>query len=268
MGCCSTVLAETILWQVNHAPPATISEGKYKGQGFVDLVLKQLIIELPQYEHQIIVSSMARSIFDLKEKKHVCLPALFVTNKRKEFMHFSDASVAHPSHRIVFNNKVNFFQQDELSISELLENNTYILGLDKARSFGDKIDKIITNKTYIRNVYLFSSESPNRLLYMLNMGRIDYTITYPFQVSYYKKQNNLDSDEFNIFKISGEKKYVIGSVACPKTLWGKKIIGDINIVLEKLKPSKGYHQALGTWWETEAHSDVFLQYYNDVFLKN
>lgn len=268
MGYCSTVFAETIFWQINHAPPATIIEGQYKGEGFVDLILKQLITELPQYEHKIIVSSMARSIFDLKEKKHICLPALFPTNKRKQFMHFSKASVAHPSHRIVFNNKVKFLQKDELSLIELLENNTYVLGLDKARSFGDQIDKIITNKTYIRNVYLFSSESPNRLLYMLNMGRIDYTITYPFQVSYYKKQNNLDSDEFNIFKISGAKQYVIGSVACPKTIWGKKIIDDINIVLEKLKPSNGYHQALGKWWETEAHSDDFLQYYNDVFLKN
>ena len=103
---------------------------------------------------------------------------------------------------------------------------------------------------------------------MVKKGRLDYTITYPFQVSYYNKHNNFNVDEFNIFKISGAEKYVFGQVACPKTTWGKKVINDIDIVLEKLKPTKHYYQALGKWWEAEANSDEFLQYYNNVFLKN
>ncbi|SFC98553.1 TIGR02285 family protein [Pseudoalteromonas denitrificans] len=263
-----TVFGETIVWQMNHAPPATIVEGKYKGEGFLDLILKQLITALPQYEHQIIVSSMARSIFELQKQKNVCLPALFVTNKRKEFVYFSKASVAHPSHRIVFNRKINLSQKNELSLRGLLENKTYVLGLDNGRSFGNKIDGIITQKPYLDNVYFFSSESPNRLLHMVKKGRVDYTITYPFQVSYYNKYNDFNIDEFKIFKISGAKKYVTGQVACPKTVWGKKVIKDIDIVLKKLKPTKNYYQALSKWWETEAHSDDFIKYYNDVFLEN
>ena len=264
----STVHSETIVWQINHAPPATIIEGEYKGKGFIDLILKQLIAELPQYEHQIIVSTMARSIFDLSKQKNVCLPALFATTKRKQFMYFSKASVAHPSHRIIFNQKVNFSPKTELSLSELLADNIYALGLDKARSFGNEIDNIITNKAYKHNVYLFSSDSPNRLLHMVKMGRIDYTIAYPFQVSYYNKRKNFNVDEFNIYKISEAIKFVIGQVACPKTTWGKKVINDVNIVLKKLKPTKHYYQALGKWWETEANSADFLHYYNHVFLKN
>jgi len=263
-----TAYAETITWQVNHAPPVTIIEGQYKGQGFLDLILKKIISQLPQYQHHIQVSSMARSIFDLKSNKKVCLPALFATDKRKKFSYFSKSSIAHPSHRIVFNRKQQQSSQSSLSLDELLKNKNYILGLDLERSFGSYIDSIINKNIGKTDIYFRSSESPNQLLDMVKMGRINYTVVYPFKVSYYIQYNNFNVEDFNLYKIEGNHEFVIGRVACPKTDWGRKVIKDVDSVLKKIKPTPEYFKIMGKWWSKEANSPEFLLFYQNKFLKN
>ena len=60
---------EQIIWQLNHAPPSTIVHGEFKNKGFIDLILKDIIDQLPQYEHVIEVSTLASSSFEIRAKK-------------------------------------------------------------------------------------------------------------------------------------------------------------------------------------------------------
>ncbi|WP_177208061.1 TIGR02285 family protein [Pseudoalteromonas denitrificans] len=261
-------LSNTITWQVNHAPPVTILKGEYKDQGFLDKILELIISELPQYRHEIIVSSMARSIFDLKKQKNVCLPALFATDERKRYMTFSKSSIAHPSHRIIFNNNKILPFEKTIALDDLLSQEDYTLGLDKGRSFGNKIDAIINKYSSQTNIHLQSSDSPNQLLQMVKIGRIDYTIAYPFKVSYYNKYNHLNKNNFKQYKMLDASQYVIGRVACPKNPWGEKVIADIDVVLKNIKSSPLYFKKMGSWWENEANSPEFIKFYTEVFLKN
>jgi len=72
---------------------------------------------------------------------------------------------------------------------------------------------------------------------------------------------------FVSYRIKGAPAYSVGSIACPKTPWGKSVIKRVDEVLEKLKPTKAYQDALTTWWEHERDNKVFQVFYQDTFLQ-
>lgn len=257
---------EQIIWQLNHAPPSTIVHGEFKNKGFIDLILKEIIDQLPQYEHVIEVSTLASSSFEIRAKKNVCLPALFDTPERQKFMVFSNASIAHPSNRIVLL-KSKALTMPASNLRHLLANKALFIGLDQARSYGSYIDAILADFEPAENIYRRESESPNGLIEMVVAGRLDYTLAYPFQIQYYLQSHGYNGDNPLIEqKIEGLEPFSMGKVACADTPWGRNVIKQVNEVLARIKPTKAYQNAMTTWWRQSAADPTFVEYYQNVFL--
>ena len=267
---CSAKGQEQIIWQLNHAPPSTIVHGQYKQQGFIDLILEQIISKMPEYQHSIEVSSLAGSTFEIRSEKKVCLPALFPSKEREKFMLFSQASIVHPSNRLVFlkkNSKQIVGQR--LDLTRLLARKDLYLGLDKSRSYGVVADAALANVEPISHVYRRASESPNGLIEMVALGRLDYTIAYPFQVHYYLQSNYLvEENPLQMAQIEGQAAYSMGQVACPKNEWGKQVITRVNQVLSQLKPTQEYKAAMTRWWQESAQDPNFVTFYQQQFLNH
>lgn len=256
---------DTIYWHVNHLPPSTILSGPDKGQGFVDLILKQITQELPNYDHQVVTSSLARSLLNMEQGKQVCVPAMIPTEERKTKMYFSQFSIVHPNNRIVMLSQGDGY----IDIVQSLSDSKKILGIDQGRSYGKAIDDIILALGESENIFRRSNFEVDDLIRMVNLGRLDYTIAYPFQVEYYLKQNNLMNEPvFTLLKVKGVTPYTMGSFACSKNNWGKQVIKEINGVLAKIKATDRYKEAMTTWWEKEAQDPEFMQYYQTHFIKN
>lgn len=260
----------TIAWQTYHRPPGIIKTGAHDGQGFVQKSLDLIIKELPEYQHEMPLTTLARSLSDMKAGRFVCHPALFKTAEREKFMYFSQASMINPTSRIVAHDKKiePLVRNGAVDLAQLLQQANMTFALVKGRSYTQPIDDILAQ--YLNKNVLFEMTSTDLepLFKMVALGRIDVTIAYPFEVNYYIKNSPVTALALNVYAIAGMAQFSFGSVACPKNEWGKQIIEQVNTALKALKPKEEYKRAVTTWWEGERDNPQFEAFYQDVFLRN
>ena len=57
-ACVQSALADTMDWFIRDWPPVNILQGPQQGQGAYDVMLQRLMLALPQYQHQLHVSTL------------------------------------------------------------------------------------------------------------------------------------------------------------------------------------------------------------------
>ena len=79
------------------------------------------------------------------------------------------------------------------------------------------------------------------------LNRIDCTIGYPIEASYFLK-GKPEFDELQIYFIAENKiDFTIGHVGCPKTEWGEKIIERVNQILRTHRQTLEYLSYYEHW---------------------
>lgn len=268
--CSQIILADdnnVIFWQTYHRPPGIILTGEEQGTGAIQKTLNLVINNLPEYQHEMPMTTLARSLADMKQGKHVCHPALFRTPERESFMYFSQVSLMNPTHRLVVHkNKLAHIANNgtvDLQEAFAVPNMTFVL--INGRSFSHGIDAIIAQHLDKRTLVDLTNTSLTILFQMIELGRVDASIVYPYEVSHYLNQNLKKSKHLNVYKIADTPEYGLGSIACPKTPWGKRVITKIDNVLSEIKPTQAYREAMRGLWDLDPSFDKL---YDTVFLKN
>lgn len=259
---------DVIYWQTYHRPPGIIKSGEFEGQGFVQLILQQVIDRMPEYHHQMPLTTLARVLQDMQLGKNVCHPSLYKTEERSKFAYFSIPNLINPTNRIIAHSKVaQQFKESSVDLSSLLVNPDYTFALVKGRSFGQEIDNIINTYVNSDRVFHIPNETLATIFHMIRLQRIDFTIVYPFELGYFLKTNENSTDEFVSYTIDGIGEYIVGSIACAKTPWGEKVIAKVNQVLTEIRKTEAYQKAMTTWWESERNKAPFNEFYNYTFLQ-
>ncbi len=260
--------SKTIFWQTYHRPPGVFLTGPNQGKGFVQQMLQLIISKLPEYDHKMPLSTLARAIEDIKQEKHSCHPSLFKTVEREKYMYFSNASVVTPTNRVITKKGRfdNYFRDGWIDLREIGKDQNLTFTFVKGRSFTDKVDKIIEQHVREESIFFMTNTDLSPSFQMIELGRVDATIAYPFELNYYAKNDSLSLAQFDIYPILGTPLFSTGYVACPKNEWGKLVIEKINIILAKLKPTKTYQDALTSGWEYERDNPLFIDYYQNKFL--
>jgi uncharacterized protein (TIGR02285 family) len=261
---------DTILWQTYHRPPGTFNYGENKGQGFVQKTLQMIIDRMPEYQHEMPVTTLARAISDIKAGHKVCHPALYVTPERRKYMVFSDASILNPNNRIIAKPETvaPFLKNNQVNLEHILQQDILSFGHVKNRSYGNVIDNIFTKYNQTKNVVPLQNIDLTRVFKMIEIGRVELTIAYPFEIQHYLNESPKTAEQLQAYSITNIAPYDIGSVACPNNEWGKKITEQVNKILKEIKPTVAYQEALTTWREGERDSKLFKNYYRDYFLKH
>jgi uncharacterized protein (TIGR02285 family) len=261
-----------IFWQSDHRPPGIFTQGEHSGQGFVQKALQEVTERLPQYSHVMVTSSLARALRDIQNKKQVCHPALFKTLKRQAFAEFSRPVIVHPTNRVVMRKSLanRLFPENTLSIElmPVLENQSLTFALIDGRLFGANIDKLMATTDLGDRLVSIPSENLGNMLNMVSLGRTDLTIAYPFEIEHFNLNLPDQYEPLTTYIIESVPAYSMGYIACPGNVWGRKVIDDINVVLERIRAQPAYREAVTTWWRKEASAQNFTQYYEQVFLKN
>lgn len=265
----ASVASSKIFWQTYHRPPSVIKYGEHQGKGFVQLVLNQIVLEMPEYEHIMATTSLARAIEDIKLGKQVCHPSLIKTASRQASAYFSKAVLISPTNRIVMT------QQDAqqlglrgpVDLTSLLREPFVTAGVIKSRSFGTRIDNILLAHADPDHVVEISNNSIAPLFKMLLLDRLSFTIAYPFELRYFNQGLLNNENALASFAIKNAEAYVLGNIACSKTPWGKQVIRKVDEVLKQIKSKQSYLNAMTTWWEPERNSDAFKQFYNTTFMQ-
>jgi uncharacterized protein (TIGR02285 family) len=259
--------ANTITWQTDHRPPASILKGPYQGQGFIDTIRDELIAQLPQYQHKKLISPLDRLFEDMSRGKKICHPLLFITEKRKKNAYFSIAATITPPMRLVMRADIaqTLNLKEPINLKQFINNTRNTFAIVKGRSYGPIIDNILklnsNNDTHIK-----ISVSDNTTLFkLLEKDRVDFTFAYPFELNYYRTHN--PNTQFKMFAIQDEANYTLGSVACSKTSWGKSVIENINNALREQRQQDNFISTMNYWWPEETTKQEFKNFYQNVFLK-
>jgi uncharacterized protein (TIGR02285 family) len=133
--------------------------------------------------------------------------------------------------------------QQSISLASLFTGkSTYILGIEKGRSYGEFLDSQIKALEKPNLVIRRGGEATDSLVKMLLKDRIDYMIEYPVAIN--ETLNNIKSGvRLNSLRITSSPDYILGYIACHKGTLGQTIIEDINIELQKLYSSYSFYQA-------------------------
>ncbi|MDM7862224.1 TIGR02285 family protein [Alteromonas sp. ASW11-36] len=258
--------AKVINWQTFHVPPLYMKVGERIGEGFVDKMLALIIEGLPDYQHNMPLTTQARALYDIQLGKQACHPALFKTAERQKFAVFSTPAFFTPSNRLIINAGVADTRQlsSPINLLHTLENQDISLALVQGRSYGPFIDQIIANYP-TENILRISVERNEVVFQLVNIQRVDATIAYPFELNYYSREAMAESN-LKSFVILDSPAYSLGHVACPNNAWGKAVIARVNNSLKDLVATPEYLQAMTTWWQAEAQEPMFVEFYNAEFL--
>lgn len=255
-----------ILWQTYHRPPGNIKSGQHAGQGFVQLVLEQVIQNLPEYIHKQPITTLARALEDMKLGKNACHPSLFKSPEREQYMVFSQASLFNHGNHVITRKAVSeTLPPGPVELSGLVKESKMTFVSIKGRSFGTYIDNQLAGLNKHRVVEI-PSDSLSVMFRLLAIGRIDITIAYPFELEYFAQYEDGVSYSLELLPIAGLPKFLAGNIACSNTEWGQRAIKHIDKVLTRIKPTKEYKQAMTRWWPKSSLDEDFENYYQNVFL--
>ncbi len=261
---------DAVTWMEVEFPPGYIHRGPLRGQGYEDVITRILMENLTGYRHDKMMGNLARMYHEFKQGRRVCNVALFKTPERQQFMVFSIPSTfTLPNGLITLKKRWHRFgSATEIRLESVLQTDLR-LGISRSRSYGKAIDAVLKNAEGSDRIFVHSGKDVfESLLRMLLSDRLDCMLGLPEEVIYVAEKMGVEDRIVTIALAENQGTYDawLGHVACSRTPWGERIIGRINAILRKERPTERYRQAYERWLDAnqipryrELYDRVFLQ---------
>lgn len=260
---------DSIVWQSVHIPPSSIKTGPYEGQGFVQLILQQITAQLPEYEHQFPVTTIARTMKDLKAGRNVCHPTLLITEQRKQWAVFSQASLFNENNQLLVGaSNAQKMTTEPVPLQSLSAYPELGYSIIKERAYGNIIDTYISTSVPMERRLNSTRDNLENIIRLVALNKVDITFAFPFDFQYFLANNPKYRDKVVIKPIANQPPYIVASVACSNTPWGKRTIQRINEALAIVKPTQAYKTAMTRWWPKDSLNQQFKDFYQDYFLNH
>ncbi|MBP9961209.1 TIGR02285 family protein [Pseudomonas defluvii] len=231
---------ETLTWLLRDLPPLTIFEGPQKGQGVVDLLLKELIANMPEYDHSIVRVNRARALQMLQSPTFTCDPTLIWTPERDRYVTYSIPNLGALSNGLVVRKQdasliTPFLKDGKVDLEALLASRLLKLGIVAERSYGPVIDdmlKAAPQETLSRH---YGNDAVTNLLQMQHLGRLHLLLGYLPEIRYLSKQQQLNADHLTVYPLKSLPRYQFTHVGCSDTPQGNEAIKHIDQLLQSLR---------------------------------
>lgn len=246
-----------VIWVVPEWPTSSTKDrADAKTNVFVRL-LEQLQEALPQYEHHLIRGNADKAVRLWKEGKNICALPLLKTKERTDVALFTAFVVVPPYRVIVKNSQVSSIlaKRDAVSYQNLMTNKNIKGGLIEGRSYGESIDRYLSDTKDFKNWNLLEpSDGWETMLNMVQTGRFDYTIEMAEYVRYFNKKNNT-SNSLVALPMQESARAQTTYLACNKNKWGTEIIKLVDKRLQVLAGKKDFMQNLETLFQDDGLKD-------------
>ena len=258
---------ETITWMVVDWPPLMILEGDDKGKGLADVFLTLYQQNLPQYKHHNMMMNFARYWHGAKNGEPICNLLTLKNQGREDYMHFSiPAAMTLPNSIIMKQENIaKLGNPKSYSLAKLMVDKQFIGILESGRSYSQQID-VLLNEHQASSNLIRGVNSARQLIQMLELGRIEYIIEYPYIADYLRSQYTKQTQQFGSIGIDEIPPYYLTYVACPKTDWGKNVIDSVNQMLLKIRPTPEYHAANERWYVYPREIELIRHVYKTELL--
>ena len=267
----SQILSE-INWYKNDFPPYFILKGPYKGLGILDRLYPHIISALPSYKHNFFVTNNPGFFKRVALGHNVCSLSLMKTEERAKHVYFSKPYLFLLQNGLFIRNSdiekfVEYFTSDgKVVLSRLIKDKDLVLGVKRGVSYGGGLDEIISANIDNKNIVSRKGKDLNEGLFkMLRLGRIDYLIAYDESMNFMITKLDVPSN-FLFIPIDELPKQHLNQagVSCSKNEFGKKVINEINKILEDEKIIEQTKKYYMNWLS----NDAILEYKKILKEKN
>ena len=264
----------TVTWGVvDWAPTFILKNGKTPtkpedlGNGLIDRVTASLAARMPAYHHVFLQANLQRIFAEIAVGNHICYAGAFKTPEREKIAYFSPSILTSTVALIVREDRIQKLQLQgaSTSLKHLIEERTDLSGyIESGRSFSPMIDQVLQSGG--KNQRRITVPRTGHLLQLLDAGRMDYTIDYPYVVEY---QSRLGQFKNSLLAIGLDDAPAVATayVACPRTAWGKDVMLHIDAALRDAAHDTTFRHA-ATDWLPEAfvklHRAEFESFYDNL----
>jgi uncharacterized protein (TIGR02285 family) len=261
--------ADEITWLTMEFPPFFIHEGKDRGQGIADGITHLLQRHLRGYTHREELAEPATIMTRLKAGDHVCTAAYIKTADRERVLEFSLPDLVLPPNGITARRatvpRLTGGAAGPVSLAKLLANRKLRLAVAVGRSYGPALDTLLERTKGSNHVYWRHGEDIYSSLFdMLLKGSVDYLIGYPYEALYVGRERGVEGQVVTL-PIAELPDYTLAHVVCPKTPWGRAVVGEVNRALSIERGRPEYRQAIERWLD-EGLLPEFRRQYEAKFL--
>ncbi len=245
------------VWMSPDLPPGFMPVEGRPTDGFVDTLLKMIFVEMPESEHRLQVTPIARTWASLSEGLPMCFTAAVITPERERIAYATPLLLIPPQQLVVRESVVSGIPrnaQGEVLPATLFDRADLRGLVTPQRSYSVLLDTLLARRGPQSGVREASvTPGGSNILQMLSLGRADYTIEFEQRLTYQlPRQPTLQRGEkLLVLPIAGMQPVQVG-IACPHTEWGRAMILRIDAIVARVSQRPEYQKALNRWLSPDA----------------
>lgn len=224
-----------IQWLMAEEPSQPDAQGRLRLTP-TEKVLAYLTRAWPEVPQTIVSVSIKRGARMLADGEPACHAAMLRTAAREREFYFVNTALLPPQQLVLRKEDLSRLPRNaagEADLAALLARPALHGALIEGRSYGDAVDLMLARRPADSGLELFSIRgySGGRLLPMLALRRIDYTIEYPGVVASLRARTPEITAGLQTLPIQGTSALLTVGIACPRTPWGLAAAQGIDHVL-------------------------------------
>lgn len=235
---------EKITWPYICFYPIYICENDKLVGGAGWKILHLVWANMPEYNHEVVLEPLKRSLEEFKHGKHYLLWGPVKTPEREKYLYYSIPCMLYPPTMVVIRKSdlQRFGGGETVSLKALLEDRALRFLMFSSFSFGGGVDELLKEYEKAGNVYMdYRTDELNRhTLDLLLKKRIDYFLALT-GTRHIASEMGI-ADQIVYIPIKEKNNYNLGYIVAPKNEWGKQMIKKVNQVLRKQIPTENFFQ--------------------------
>lgn len=253
---CSVTEAKTMVqWVAMDLPPIFVVQGEFKDQGIVDEQIKIYMRELSGFEHTKLQASPQRvSELIVRDKTGLYCSGAFLplpgTSSPKDFYMSEPVHIVPPNVLLVRADIASSLKRTKgrVSLSEILKEKKYKIAFIPGRPYGGAVNALLDQHKDSKQLYPVAHAGQDAVLKMVDSNRVDMALGYSMEANFYKKSGALKTLIQGVPLAENPENYGY-FVACNKHPEGKKVIDQVNRVLQSLRTKPEFCKGYSVWYD-------------------
>ncbi|MDT9001995.1 hypothetical protein RQP53_22145 [Paucibacter sp. APW11] len=249
-------LAEPMLWLL---PEFDVDEAQQKANADKHLLrplTDYLIQHWPEEHHELLVATVRRRWKLMASAEKACILVALRTPEREAIAYFLDTNLYPPVQLIAPRSRIGELPrnaQGEVDLAQLLRLPSWHGALIEGRSYGPKLDALLSQAPPSALSYYTPRDFGERLLQMVQIGRADYTIEFDSTLSRKREQSGT-MQELLALPIQGIGEPLVAAIACVRNDWGRQALVKIDALLRTPKGVAALRQSFDRWMTPETRA--------------
>ena len=242
---------EQITWLHPEFPPSYIGSGEFAGQGYLDLQLTALQLQLPGFAHNVTTAPLARIWHEIPHTDGVCFLGASPTEERLKVALFSERGILTPIIQLAMREEGSerirpyLNAEGEVDLEKLKAAPDLTGAYTDTATYGQIIDDFLHSDDH--KVPLNRVVEMRHPLTLLEKARTDFIFVWPEQLTYFKRSTHSDFATVS-YKVAGTTAAQPYYIACSRGPQGRKAIARINAVLAEPDTWHAFVAPLKIWF--------------------